>query len=229
MGSRRAQVEELLRFVKVFECEYLYIVGDFIDGWCFRRRWYWEQSHNDLIQKLLRKARKGTKVVFVPGNHDEFVRPFIGFLFGGIEIKGKAIHSTADGRRLLVLHGHEFDGVIACAKWLHRFGSVLYDLLLEVNLVVGYFRRKLGYPPWSLSAWLKQKSKQSIQYIANFEELVTERAREEGVDGVVCGHIHAATMREINGVLYCNDGDWVESCTALVEHWDGRLEVLRFS
>jgi UDP-2,3-diacylglucosamine pyrophosphatase LpxH len=191
-----------------------------------RRRWFWPQSHNDVVQKLLRRARKGCKVVFIPGNHDEFARGFLGHEFGGIEVREDTVHTTADGRKLWVTHGDYFDGVIQCAKWLAFLGDNLYEFTLKLNRYLNGLRARLGLPYWSLSAYLKQKVKTALNYVTDFEVAVAHAARSLGHDGVVCGHIHRAEMRDINGILYCNDGDWVESRSALVEHLDGRLELV---
>jgi UDP-2,3-diacylglucosamine pyrophosphatase LpxH len=229
LGTRGCSADALLDFLKFTESEYLYLVGDIIDGWRLRKSWYWAQSHNDVIQKVLRKARKGTKVVYVPGNHDEVLRDYVDLQFGGISVVSDAIHVTADGRRLLVLHGDAYDGVVRHARWLAVLGDWAYNLMLAVNHWFNVARRRLGYPYWSLSAWLKGKVKNAVEYVSRFEVAVAEEAAKRGVDGVVCGHIHKAEIRPMNGVLYCNDGDWVESCTALVEHFDGRLEILHWA
>ncbi len=226
LGTRGCRADFLLDFLRNTESERLYLVGDIIDGWRLRRSWYWPQPHNDVVQKLLRKARKGTEVVFIPGNHDEFARQFGNLLFGGIVIKRQAIHTMADGRRFLVLHGDQFDNVVRYAKWLAFLGDWAYNLALSTNYWFNLVRRKLGLPYWSLSAYLKLKVKNAVEYIGRFERAVAAAAKNRGVDGVICGHIHHAEIREIDGITYCNDGDWVESCTALVEHFDGRLEIL---
>lgn len=215
--------------MKLHPSEYLYLVGDIVDGWQLRRRWYWPQSHNDVVQKLLRRARKGCHVVYVPGNHDEFARGFIGHQFGGIEVTEDAIHTTTDGRNLWITHGDYFDGVIQCAKWLAYLGDNLYELTLKLNRHLNHWRIRLGLPYWSLSAYLKHKVKKALNYVTDFEVAVANEAKRRGHQGVVCGHIHRAEMRDINGTLYCNDGDWVESRTALVEHDDGRLELLHWA
>ncbi len=182
-----------------------------------------------MVQKLLRRARKGCRVVFVPGNHDEFARAFIGHQFGGIEVMDDAVHTTADGRSLWVTHGDYFDGVVQCAKWLAYLGDNLYELTLRLNRHLNRLRTRLGMLHWSLSAYLKHKVKTALNYVTDFEVAVAQEAKRRGHHGVVCGHIHRAEMREINGVLYCNDGDWVESRTALVEHMDGRLELVHWA
>ncbi len=229
LGTPGCQAKALLDFLKQVECETLYLVGDIIDGWQLRRNWYWPQSHNDVVQKILRKARKGTRVVFVPGNHDEFARRYLEHNFGGVDVVEDAVHLTADGRRLWVTHGDLFDGVIQCAKWLAYVGDWAYERTLRVNSWFNSARARLGLPYWSLSKYLKGKVKRAVSYVNDFEAAVAREARNRGLQGVVCGHIHHAEIREIDGVLYCNDGDWVESLTALVEHHDGRLEIADWS
>jgi UDP-2,3-diacylglucosamine pyrophosphatase LpxH len=226
LGSTACQASLLLDFLRHTESAQLYLVGDIVDGWQLRRRWFWPQSHNDIVQKVLRKARKGTSVVYIPGNHDAFGRHFAEISFGGIELRPEAIHRTADGRRLLVVHGDLFDGVIQCAKWLALVGDRLYILTLHLNRWLNFVRVRLGFPYWSLSQFLKRKVKNAVSYISDFEEAVAHEARRRGVDGIVCGHIHKAEIRSIDGVLYCNDGDWVESLTALVESDAGELSIL---
>lgn len=229
LGTPGCQAEALLAFLKAYPSERLYLLGDIIDGWQLRRRWYWPQSHNDVVQKILKRARKGCKVVFIPGNHDEFARHFTGHHFGGVEVLREAVHTTLEGKRLWLIHGDHFDGVIQYAKWLAYVGDNLYELTLRLNTHFNSLRAKLGLPYWSLSRYLKHKVKSAVSYVNKFEEAVAAEARERGHDGVVCGHIHHAEMRTIDGTLYCNDGDWVESLSALVEHTDGRLEVLHWS
>jgi UDP-2,3-diacylglucosamine pyrophosphatase LpxH len=228
LGTPGCQAEALLEFLKTHTCDTLYLVGDIIDGWQLRRKWYWPQAHNDVVQKLLRKARKGCRVVYVPGNHDEFARDFLDHSFGGVEVVEHAVHTTADGKKLWVIHGDYFDGVIQFAKWLAYVGDTLYDWALKANRHLNYMRGRLGMPYWSLSAYLKLKVKKAVNFISDFEVAVANEAKKLGYDGVVCGHIHHAEIRNIDGVLYCNDGDWVESLSTLVEHHDGRLEILTF-
>ena len=228
LGTPGCQAVALLDFLKHHPSEQLYLVGDIVDGWQLRRRWFWPQAHNDVVQKLLRRARKGCRVVYVPGNHDEFARQFAGHAFGGIEVVQDTVHVTADGRSLWVLHGDAFDGVVQCAKWLAMVGDNLYEFSLRVNRHLNHLRGRMGLPYWSLSAYLKHKVKRALNYVTSFEQAVAAEARKRGHDGVVCRHIHRAEMRTIDGVLYCNDGDWVESRTALVEHMDGRLELVRW-
>jgi len=228
LGTRGCKAEFLLDFLRDTEAETIYLVGDIIDGWRLKKAWYWPQAHNDVIQKVLRKVRKGTRVIYVPGNHDEWLRDFTELQFGGVEVMEDAIHVTADGRRLLVLHGDAFDAVVMHARWLALLGDGAYTAALWLNRHFNTVRRRLGYPYWSLSAYLKGRVKNAMQYITSFGEAVADEARRRGVEGVVCGHIHHAELRKIGHILYCNSGDWVESCTALVEHFDGRLEVLHW-
>ena len=228
LGTPGCQALALMDFLRTHPSDTLYLVGDIIDGWQLRRRWYWPQAHNDVVQKLLRRVRKGCRVIYVPGNHDEFARDFIGHHFGGIEVVQEAVHVTADGRSLWIIHGDYFDAVVQCAKWLAYLGDNLYEFTLRMNRHLNSLRGRLGLPYWSLSAYLKQKVKTALNYVTDFEEAVANEAKKRGHDGVLCGHIHRAEMRMINGVLYCNDGDWVESRTALVEHYDVRLEILHW-
>jgi len=228
LGTPGCQADALLEFLKRDSCDQLYLVGDIIDGWALRRRWYWPQPHNDVIQKLLRKARKGCRVIYVPGNHDEFARQFVNHHFGGIEVLEEAVHVTADGRKLWVIHGDYFDAVICCAKWLAYLGDHAYELALKLNRYLNNCRARLGLPYWSFSAFLKMKVKKALNYVTDFERAVAQEAQRRGYQGVVCGHIHHAEIRDIDGVIYCNDGDWVESLSALVEHDDGRLELLHW-
>jgi UDP-2,3-diacylglucosamine pyrophosphatase LpxH len=228
LGTPGCQAARLLDFLRCTESDYLYLVGDIIDGWQLRRRWYWHQSHNDVVQKILRKARKGTEVVYIPGNHDEAVRHFLDLAFGDILIRDEAIHHTARGLRLLIIHGDLFDGVVQYARWLAYLGDRLYTLTLRLNHHLNALRARFGLRYWSLAQFLKHKVKNAVSYIVAFEEAVAAEARSRHFDGVVCGHIHKAEIREIDGVLYCNDGDWVESLSALVETMDGDLRILHW-
>lgn len=228
LGTRECKASFLLDFLRHNESETLYLVGDVFDGWALTRTWHWDQTHNDVIQKLLRKARKGTKVVYLPGNHDEFARDYLGLRFGRVHVEPEVIHETADGRKLLVLHGDVFDGMIRHARWLSVLGAKAYRVLMSLNRWLNQARRVLGMPYWSLSAYLKHRTKRALQFIADFETAMVGVAKANHADGVVCGHIHYAEIREIGSILYANSGDWIESCTALVEHFDGRLELLRW-
>lgn len=226
LGTSGCQAKRLLEFLKATESDKLYLVGDIVDGWQLKRRWYWHQTHNDVVQLVMKKAKKGTKVIFVPGNHDEAVRQFIGLDFGGIKIRDELIHTTANGKRMLVLHGDRFDGVIACAKWLAYVGDSLYTMILKFNQVFNAWRARAGLPYWSLSQYLKLKVKNAVSYITSFEDALAAEARKQGLDGVICGHIHKPEIRDIDGILYCNDGDWVESLSALVEDKLGELRLV---
>ncbi|WMW79697.1 UDP-2,3-diacylglucosamine diphosphatase [Undibacterium cyanobacteriorum] len=226
LGTSGCQAQRLLEFLKATESDTLYLVGDIVDGWQLKRRWFWDQTHNNIVQALLKKAKKGTNVIFVPGNHDEAARQFIALDFGGIKVRDELVHTTADGKRLLVLHGDRFDGVIACAKWLAYLGDSLYSVILKLNQVFNHWRVKLGLPYWSLSQYIKAKVKNAVSYITQFEEALAAEARKQGLDGVICGHIHKPEIRDINGILYCNDGDWVESLSALVEEATGELRIV---
>lgn len=226
LGTSGCKADFLLDFLRVNESDQLYLVGDIVDGWQLKRGWYWKQSHNDVVQKVLRKARKGTKVTYIVGNHDEVLREFLGLRFGEILIENEAVHELRDGRRLWVTHGDLFDGVIQYAKWLAYLGDTAYTVALKVNDHFNYLRHKMGMSYWSLSQYLKHRVKNAISFITAFEEALTTEARRRGYDGVVCGHIHRPEIREIDGTLYCNDGDWVESLSALVETHEGELKLV---
>lgn len=228
LGTAGCQADFLLDFLRHNQCWDMYLVGDIIDGWQLRKQWYWKQSHNDVVQKVLRKSRKGTRVTYVAGNHDEVLRQFIGLAFGDIRIVNEATHHMLDGKKLLVIHGDYFDGVIQHAKWLAYVGDTLYTLVLKLNNIFNRWRHRLGLSYWSLSQYLKHKVKNAVSFINSFEVAVTQEARQRGFDGVVCGHIHKAEMREIDGTLYCNDGDWVESLSALVETHEGELKLIHW-
>ncbi|BAN23596.1 putative metallo-phosphoesterase [Caballeronia insecticola] len=226
LGSGGCQAPYLLDFLRHHESEYLYLVGDIIDGWQLRKGWFWPQAHNDVVQKILRKARKGTQVVYIPGNHDEAARQFCDLAFGDIHVRGEAFHTTLAGKRLWIVHGDLFDGVIQHAKWLAYLGDTAYTMILLLNRWFNRVRTKLGFNYWSLSQYLKHQVKNAVNFISQFERVMTDEARRRGCDGVVCGHIHKAEIRDIDGVLYCNDGDWVESLSALVETYDGELKIV---
>ena len=229
LGTPGCQAEALLDFLRHTECETLYLVGDIVDGWQLRRNWYWPQAHNDVVQKLLRKARKGTRVIVIPGNHDEFARRYLHLNFGGVTVAEDWVHETADGRKLWVIHGDLFDGVIQCAKWLAHVGDSLYEFTLRLNRHLNTLRARMGLPYWSLSQYLKRRVKRAVSYVDDFENAVAREAKKRGLQGVVCGHIHHAELRDIGGTLYANDGDWVESLTALAEQADGTLQILQWS
>ncbi|MGO4387053.1 UDP-2,3-diacylglucosamine diphosphatase [Microvirga sp. 2YAF29] len=229
LGTKGCQADALLEFLRRYDAETIYLVGDIIDGWRLKTGWYWPQSHNDVVQKLMRKVRKGTSLVYVPGNHDEFLRDYIGVSLGGIELAEHAIHEAADGKRYLVIHGDQFDLVVMHAKWIALLGDWAYTTALFVNTYLNIIRRRLGLTYWSLSAWAKMKVKNAVNYISRFEELLAAEAERQQADGVICGHIHHAAMHNSFKVAYVNTGDWVESCTAVIEHWDGSLELIRWN
>nr|WP_240001786.1 UDP-2,3-diacylglucosamine diphosphatase [Parvibium lacunae] len=229
LGTAGCKAGYLLDFLKHNESDKLYLVGDIIDGWQLRKGWTWQQTHNDVVQKILRKARKGTKVFYIPGNHDEFARDYLNISFGDIQVCDEAVHTCLDGKRLWVTHGDLFDGVIQHAKWLAYLGDTLYTFILALNHWFNRIRHRCGLSYWSLSQYLKHKVKNAVSFITDFEEALVEQAQRRGYDGVVCGHIHKAEIREINGTLYCNDGDWVESLTALVETHQGELKIITWA
>ena len=229
LGSRGCQAHLLLDFMRYHDADTIYLVGDIVDGWRLRKRWHWPQAHNDVVQKLLRKGRKGARIVYLPGNHDEFLRDYLGMTMGGIEIVDTAIHEGADGKRYLVVHGDQYDVVVRHAKWLAFLGDWAYNFALLTNTYVNLVRRRLGFDYWSLSAWAKNKVKNAVSFIGRYEETLSHEAGKAEVDGVICGHIHHATMRDVQGIRYVNTGDWVESCTAVAEHEDGTFELIKWT
>ncbi len=229
LGSKAAKTDFLLDFLRTHEADTIVLVGDIVDGWRLKRSWYWPQSCNDVVQRLLRKARKGTRIIYIPGNHDEFMRDFPGIHFGGIEVAQRIVHEMADGKKYLVLHGDEFDVVVRNARLLAYLGDWAYDTAIAINIMLAAVRRRLGMPYWSFSAWAKLQVKHAVNFIGEFQRVVADEARRAEVDGVICGHIHHAVMEDIDGIHYVNTGDWVESCTAIAEHPDGRLELISWS
>jgi UDP-2,3-diacylglucosamine pyrophosphatase LpxH len=229
LGTRGCKADLLADFLTHNDCQTLYLVGDIVDGWRLKESWYWKEAHSRVLRAILDKVEGGTRVIYVPGNHDEALRDYCGLSLAGVELKGEVIHKTAAGLQLLVIHGDHADGILAYARWLAKVGDWAYTMALCVNDVFNSARRRWGLPYWSLSAYLKAKVKDAAAFIANFEEAVARLARERGADGVVCGHIHRAEIRRIGDVLYCNDGDWVESCTGLTEDWRGQLEIVHWS
>ncbi|MCA0399589.1 MAG: UDP-2,3-diacylglucosamine diphosphatase [Proteobacteria bacterium] len=228
LGTRGCQAESLLDFLRAYDSDTIYLVGDIVDGWRLKARWHWPQAHNDVVQKLLRKVRKGARIIYLPGNHDEFLRDYCGTRFGGIEIIDRCIHVAADGRRYLVLHGDQFDLVVRHAKWLASLGDGAYTFALWLNTWLNLVRRKLGFSYWSLSSWAKQRVKNAVNFVGRFEEVLQGEARRMQVDGIICGHIHSPALHDRLGIGYANTGDWVESCTGLIEHFDGKLELLHW-
>ena len=226
LGTAGCQAALLSDFLHSVDCETLYLVGDIVDGWRLRKGWYWPDQHNEVIRRLLKMAHRGTRVIYIPGNHDEMFRDYAGFSFGGIEVQLEAIHTTADGRALLVTHGDAFDGIVLYARWLAFLGDQAYTLLLKANIILNAVRRKFNLPYWSLSSYLKKRVKNAVQYVGQYEEVVAREALQRGVQGVVCGHIHCAEIRQFGEITYYNDGDWVESCTALTEAKDGTMSII---
>jgi UDP-2,3-diacylglucosamine pyrophosphatase LpxH len=229
LGARGCQAERLLDFLRYHDADLVYLVGDIVDGWQLKSGWFWPQPHNDVVQKLLRKARKGARVVYVPGNHDEFMREYYGTHFGGIEVVETALHESADGKRYLVIHGDVFDLVVTQARWLAHLGGKAYDFAITANRVFNAIRRRLGFPYWSLSKWAKLKVKNAVNFIGEFEKTLVAEAKRHDVQGVICGHIHHAAIHDDFGIRYLNCGDWVESCTAIAEHFDGRFEIITWT
>jgi UDP-2,3-diacylglucosamine pyrophosphatase LpxH len=229
LGMKGCQADKLLDFLRYYDADTVYLVGDIVDGWQLRSSWYWPQAHNDVVQKLLRRARKGARLFYIPGNHDEFIRDYYGTHFGGIEVMEDAVHVTADGKRYLVIHGDLFDIVIRHARWLALLGDKAYDAAIWLNTHFNTVRRTFGLTYWSLSQWAKLKVKNAVSFIGAYEETIAAEARRRGLDGVICGHIHHAVIRSQPGFCYINCGDWIESCTAVVEHFDGAFEIVTWT
>ncbi|MEO5938130.1 MAG: UDP-2,3-diacylglucosamine diphosphatase [Sphingomonas sp.] len=229
LGTRGCNAEMLIDFLDHVDSETMYLVGDIIDGWRLKKKLHWPAAHNDVVWRLLKRAKRGAEVIYIPGNHDEIVRQFCGLDFGGIAIRRYAMHETADNKKLLVLHGDEFDAIMLSHRWLAYVGDAAYEAVMALNRVVNAWRRLFRMPYWSLSKHAKAKVKNAVEFISKYEELVAQAAAHRGADGVVCGHIHTAEFRDIDGIAYYNDGDWVEGCTALVEHFDGRMEILHWA
>jgi UDP-2,3-diacylglucosamine pyrophosphatase LpxH len=228
LGTRGSQAADALAFLKSVRTDRLFLVGDIVDGWALKRAWRWTAEHDAVVQHVLGRAKRGCHVTYLPGNHDQFGRDYLGLTIGGVEVRDTAYHTTATGERLLVLHGDQFDGAVRCAPWLSKLGARLYEVCLALNTPVTRLRSRMGLPYWSLAAALKGQAKRAVQYMAEFERAVVHAAEEAGADGVVCGHIHKPELRHFGRARYANCGDWVESCTALVEHLDGRLELVRW-
>lgn len=226
LGARGCQAEAVAKLLKRIRCERLYLVGDVIDMWRLKKRWFWPADHNDVVRRILKMAKKGTEVVFIPGNHDEAARQFYGLEFGGVRIKPHDVHETADGRHLFVTHGDQFDLVIQYSPMLSMLGGAAYEWLIRLNVIYNKARSFMGLRYWSLSKFLKLKVKKACTYISRFEDVVVREAKRRRMDGVVCGHIHQAEVRKEGGITYYNCGDWVESCTLLVEHHSGKMELL---
>ncbi len=229
LGSKGCQADRLLDFLRYHDADVIYLVGDIVDGWQLRSGWYWPQFHNDVVQKLLRQARKGARIIYLPGNHDEFLRDYYGTHFGGVEVRDFAMHEGADGRRYLVIHGDHFDLVVTQARWLALLGDKAYEFAIITNRIFNKMRRRFGFPYWSLSQWAKLKVKNAVNFIGQFEKTLVAEAQRHQADGVICGHIHHAVIHDEYGIRYINCGDWVESCTAVAEHHDGRFEIIEWA
>jgi len=230
LGTRACQADRLLDFMRSYSAENVFLVGDIVDFWAMRRSVAWTSAQNTFVQKILRRARRGERVIFIPGNHDEALRDYLGISFGDIEVVGEYVHELADGRRFLVLHGDEFDQITRHHRWLALLGDAAYDFLVRLNTILSVVRRRFGFPCyWSLAAYAKRRVKRALQFIFDFEDSAIHAARQRGLDGIICGHIHSAAMREVDGISYVNCGDWVDSCTAIVEHFDGRLELITWA
>jgi len=227
--TRDSQAEKLHAFLDSITCEYLYLVGDIIDVWALKKSWYWPDFYNEVVHKFLKHARRGTEVVYIPGNHDEAFRQFVGYRFGNLRIAGNAVHQGADGRKFLVVHGDEFDTVVQEYKWLAKLGGWAYGYVITLNRMVNAARRSCGRPYWSFSGVIKRRVKQAVKFITRFEDMIVDEARRQCMDGVICGHIHKPVMRDTGGVLYLNTGDWVEHCTAVVESPGGELSILSWN
>ncbi len=226
LGWSPSEAECLLDFLKHHEAEHWYLVGDMVDGWMLKRNWHWPQAHNDVVQKLLRKVRKGAQVIYIPGNHDAFAREFVPIQLGGITVMLEAFHTTADGRKLWILHGDEYDSVVHYAPWLAVLGNQGYDVMIYIGRILSHLRRWMGLREWSLSAYVKHRVKNIVKFMTDYEQALAREARRRGANGVICGHIHKAEIRAFDDIMYYNTGDWVESCTALVEDDDGRMEIV---
>lgn len=226
LGYSGCSADHLLTFLRQMRCETLYLVGDIVDFWSLKKRRYWPQDHNNVVRSILGKAKHDTRVVFLPGNHDEAMRAYHGLTLGNVEVHDRIVHETVDGRRFLVLHGDQFDGAVMNSRWLGMLGARLYDTLLRANGLVNRVRSRFGLDYWSLAAFLKHRVKNAVKYISKFEQAVAREARTQDVDGLICGHIHRPEITDINGVSYLNCGDWVESCTALIEHHDGSIQLI---
>jgi len=226
LGTKMSRPDLLLQFLKTFECDQLYLVGDIIDGWALSRNFFWPQENNDVVQKILRRARKNTHITFIPGNHDEFLRSFCDNQFGNVSLLKNDVYVSGTGKKYIVMHGDEFDAVITNAKWLSHMGSWAYDQSIALNVLLTRIRNIFGLPYWSLSKWLKYKVKEAVNFIGSYEENLSSYAKAKSADGIICGHIHHPNIRKVGEIDYMNCGDWVESCTALVEHMDGTWEII---
>lgn len=229
LGTSGCQAEMLLSFLREVDAEHIYLVGDIFDGWRLQKGWYWPQAHNNVVQKLLKMAKNGSKVIYIPGNHDEIMRNYLGTHFGGIEVRDRDIFTSVDGRKFLVIHGDQFDMVVMNAKWLAHLGDWAYATILKVNTFVNHVRKLWGGQYWSLSRWAKNQVKSAVNFIGDYEKVLTSEAKKANVDGIICGHIHHPALEQIDDITYINTGDWVESCTAVIESYDGAIELIEWS
>jgi UDP-2,3-diacylglucosamine pyrophosphatase LpxH len=228
LGTRACQSHRLLEFIKQYDCEYLFLVGDIVDFWALKRGIYWPAEHNTVVQKILRLARHGVKVIYVPGNHDEALREYLDAVFGDIAVRGDCVHTAADGRRYALTHGDQYDQVTTYARWLSVLGDVSYHALVHMNRLLSLVRRKLGVTGhWSLADYAKRNVLKAVSFVGDFEQAVARGVRERGLDGVICGHIHTPVIKDVDGVLYMNCGDWVDSCSAVIERLDGSMQLVR--
>ena len=230
LGTRACRAEDLLALLRAYDCENIFLVGDIIDFWAMSRGIYWPELHNTVVQKILKKARHQVRVYLIPGNHDEALREYIGSSFGDIILARNHVHVAADGKRYLLLHGDEYDQVTTCHRWVSVLGDISYGVLVHVNRLLSLVRRKLGISGhWSLADYAKRNVLKAVSFISDFEHAVVRNARQQGLDGVICGHIHTAAMKTVDGIVYMNCGDWVDSCTAIVEHCDGHMQLVRWT
>ena len=230
LGTRACHAERLVDFLRAHHTDNIYLIGDIVDFWAMRRSITRTEAQNTVVQKLLRRARRGEHIVLIPGNHDEALRDYVGTSFGGIKVASDYVHELADGRRFLLLHGDEFDQITRHHRWIAVLGDVMYDVLVRLNAIISLVRRRFGLTCyWSLAGYAKRRVKQAMQFVFDFEDCAIRAARQRNLDGVICGHIHHASMRDMNGIAYVNSGDWVESCTAIAEHHDGSLEIIRWT
>lgn len=227
LGSADCKAEQLLQLLDRVRCERLYLVGDIVDIWAMSRRVFWPESHNLVLRKLLNKSRAGVEIIYIPGNHDANFREFCGSQFGHVVIKRKHVHVTPDGRRLLVTHGDELDHAVRFSRLNRLVGDWAYNAMMSVNRWVNRIRDRLGLPYWSLSGWVKNHVAQADAAIQAYQVAAVTMVREKGYDGIICGHLHHPVIQQYEDILYCNDGDWVENCTALLEDEGGQLKLLR--
>lgn len=229
LGTSGCQADMLLSFLHEVDADYIYLVGDIFDGWRLKKGWYWPQTHNNVVQRLLKMAKNGSNVIYIPGNHDEVMRSYLGTHFGGIEVRDRDIYTSVDGRKFLVIHGDQFDMVVMNAKWLAHLGDWAYATILRLNTYVNYLRRLWGGQYWSLSRWAKNQVKSAVNFIGEYEKVLCSEAKKADVQGIICGHIHHPALEQIDDITYINTGDWVESCTAVIESHDGAIELVEWA